>query len=112
MATLTLSVSDDLAQAVAALSDAERAAYFERFNALAVAALPAPDNAPDADEEPVDRAFVAELREAFAEAQQIGTISYEDLVKQIKATGPDWVDATRAQVAAYHAARNSRRATK
>lgn len=58
----------------------------------------------DADAEPVDMAFIAELRAADEETKRVGYIPFEDVVRRAEADdGPGFLSRLRARQAAYKA---------
>ena len=106
MTPITLELPDDLAQSVAALPDADRRALLQKMNDFVAqnvlhALPPAYSNGDHSVAEPIDPAFIAELHEAFAEAERVGTMDFEEYVQQCEAeSGPGLVERIRARVAA------------
>ena len=98
--TLTLDLPADLAERIHALPPAT-------LNHFAVAALPdwleaaektkASFEYYDASSEPADMGFVAELHAAFAEADQVGTIPFEEVLRRVEAEDEAAADLRRVR---------------
>ena len=113
MMTVSFDIADEAAQRVAALPDDERHVLGQKMSDFLINTLPPAyentsyentsyeNTSNETDDEPVDEAFIAELREALVEAERVGTLDFEEVVRCIEAEDKvGIVERTRARVVA------------